>query len=152
MRIPMPSFIVGLSAFQKICFAKPYSHGLEIAAILAKIISGTPPISLPMTDIFNRFSLHAAKFNGQVWLCLGIIWLVVLACAITSIYMQPFSVRQRRFWILTVIFAPLLGVLAYLPFSFRREQLAQLFFIRSQRDRSSRHATSPIRIAGGRKA
>ena len=104
-----------------------------------------------MSDIFSRFSLHAAKFNGQVWLCLAVIWLVVVGCAITSIHAQPFSARQRKFWISSVVFIPLLGVLAYLPFSFRREQLAQLFFIRLQRDRNSKHAPKPERLAGGRK-
>ena len=105
-----------------------------------------------MTDIFSRFSLHAAKFNGQVWVCLAVIWLVVLACAITSIYTQSFSARQQRFWISIVVFIPLFGVLAYLPFSFRREQLAQLFFIRSQRDRNPKHTTTSSRSMGGRKA
>ncbi len=104
-----------------------------------------------MSDIFSRFNLHAAKFNGQVWLCLAAIWLVVLGCAITSIYTQPFSSRQRKLWLSTVVCIPLLGVLAYLPFSFRREHLAQLFFIRLQRDRNSKHATMSGRSTGGRR-
>ena len=105
-----------------------------------------------MSEILNRFSFHAAKFNGQVWTCLGLIWLLVLACTLTSIYAQPFSARQRKFWIVTVIFVPLLGVLAYLPSSFRREHLAQLFFMRSQRDRHHKHAAAPSRFTGGPKA
>lgn len=104
-----------------------------------------------MSDIFNRFSLHTAKFSGQVWLCLAVIWLVVLGCAVSSIYAQPFSPRQQKFWISMVIFIPLLGVLAYLPFSFRREQLAQLFFIRAQRDRNSKPAAASTRFTGGPK-
>lgn len=105
-----------------------------------------------MSELFNRFSLHAAKFNDQVWICLAIIWLVVLACALTSIYAQPFSARQQKFWVTTVVLIPLLGVLAYLPFSFRREQLAQLFFIRLQRDRPKKGASASTRSAGGRSA
>ena len=112
---------------------------------------GSPYSIISMSDIFSRFSLHAAKFNGQVWLCLAVIWLVVLGCAITSIYAQPFSARQQKFWISAVVFIPLLGVLAYLPFSFRREQLAQLFFIRLQRDRNIKHASKSNRFTGGRK-
>lgn len=104
-----------------------------------------------MSEIFNRFSLHAAKFNTQVWICLAVIWLIVLGCAITSIHAQAFSARQRRFWISAVVFIPLLGVLAYLPFSFRREQLAQLFFIRLQRDKNGRHGPTPGRFTGGRR-
>lgn len=105
-----------------------------------------------MSDIFSRFSLHAAKFNGQVWICLALIWLVVLGCAITSIHAQPFSSRQQKFWISAVVCIPLLGVLAYLPFSFRREQLAQLFFLRQQRDRSGKPAATASRFTGGRRA
>lgn len=104
-----------------------------------------------MSDIFSRFSLHAAKFSGQVWICLAVIWLIVLGCTITSIYAQPFSARQRKFWVFAVVFIPLLGVLAYLPFSFRREQLAQLFFIRLQRDRNSKHSAPAGRFTGGRR-
>jgi hypothetical protein len=104
-----------------------------------------------MSEILNRFSLHAAKFGTQVWLCLAVIWLVVLGCTITSILAQSFSPRQQRFWMAVVIGIPLFGVLAYLPFSFRREQLAQLFFIR-QKDRPKKPAASPNRSAGGRVA
>lgn len=105
-----------------------------------------------MSEIFNRFSLHTAKFSGPVWLCLGVIWLVVLTCTVTSINAQPFSVRQQRFWMSVVIFVPVLGVLAYLPFSFRREHLAQLFFIRRQKERPKKEQISPGRSQGGRGA
>ena len=138
------------SAFRKICFAKLFFM-LLMTLRPAKKVSGCPHSIIPMSDIFSRFSLHAAKFSGQVWLCLAAIWLVVLGCAITSIYAQPFSSRQRKFWLSAVVCIPLLGVLAYLPFSFRREQLAQLFFIRLQRDRNSKHATMSGRSTGGRR-
>lgn len=109
-------------------------------------------LPLTMSEIFNRFSLHAAKFSSQVWLCLAVIWLVVLGCSIASIRAQSFSVRQQRFWLFVVICVPLFGVLAYLPFSFRREQLLQLFFIRQQKDRSKKAITVPVRNEGGRVA
>ena len=86
-----------------------------------------------MKQLFNRFEFSAAKFSGLVWLCLGIIWLLVLWCTIASIRSKPFSARQRKFWILTVCLAPVVGTLAYLPFSCRWDYLAQLFFIRVQR-------------------
>ena len=105
-----------------------------------------------MSEIFNRFSLHAAKFNGQVWLCLGVIWLIVLACTVTSIYAQPFSARQQKFWISAAIFIPVFGVLAYLPFSFRREHLAQLFFIRLQKERPKKSTATLDRSQRGRGA
>lgn len=83
-----------------------------------------------MSEILNRFSLHAAKFHGQVWVCLATIWLIVLFCTISSILAQPISARQKKFWILTVCLAPVLGTLAYLPFACRWDYLAHLFFFR----------------------
>lgn len=125
---------------------------LELSSILEN--GHLPPQTLPfqMSEIFNRFSLQAAKFNGQVWLCIGVIWLIVLACTIASIREQPFSIRQQRFWIFAVIFVPIFGLLAYLPFSFRREQLAQFFFIHSQRDRPKKGVSAASRSEGSRTA
>jgi len=102
-----------------------------------------------MSELAYQFSLHAAKFTGQVWVCLGVIWLVVLACAFTSIQAQPFSARQQKFWISVVVFVPILGVLAYLPFSFQREHLAQLFFIRLKQDRPKKAASTATGSGGG---
>ena len=59
---------------------------------------------------FNRELLH-------IFLAV-IIWLVVLGCAISSIYSQPkLSPRARRLWVLAVLALPLIGLLAYIPFS-----------------------------------
>ena len=106
-----------------------------------------------MTEILSRFSLHSAKFGVQVWLCLAVVWLTLLACAITSIYAQPFSARQQKFWLCAVVFVPLFGLLAYLPFSFRRDQIAQFFFLRSPKNRNTKQNESPAssRFTGGRK-
>jgi hypothetical protein len=46
---------------------------------------------------------------------------VVWAC-INSILSQPFSSRQRTFWIVVVIALPLVGALAYLPYSTRKDE------------------------------
>ena len=96
--------------------------------------------------------LHAAKFSGQVWLCLAGVWLVVLACTVASIYAQAFSPRQQKFWLAVVIFVPVLGILAYLPFSFRREQLAHLFFMRQQKPRGKKGLITASLPGGGRGA
>jgi hypothetical protein len=58
------------------------------------------------------------------------IWLAILLCTISSILGQPFSRRQRVFWILMVTLVPVLGMLAYLPFSIRRDELPTAFLIR----------------------
>jgi len=94
-----------------------------------------------MSEILNRFSLEAAKFNGQVFLSLLVIWVCIVCCAIISINSQSFSERQRRYWIWTVVGLPLLGLLAYLPFSIRREDLPQVFLMKIQKDRAMRKDT-----------
>jgi hypothetical protein len=70
-----------------------------------------------MREALNRFSLDAVKFNSQMLLCLIAIWLVVIGTTISSIYSQPFSKKQRMFWILLVVCLPVVGLLIYLPFS-----------------------------------
>jgi hypothetical protein len=70
-----------------------------------------------MSESLNRFSLEAVKFNDQMLICLIAIWLVVVGTAISSIYSQPFSKKQRLFWVLMVICLPIVGTLVYLPFS-----------------------------------
>ena len=106
-----------------------------------------------MSEIFSRFSLHAAKFHGQVWVCLAAIWLVVLYCTIASINGQSFTTRQRKLWILVVCLVPVAGALAYLPFSCRWEDFSQLFLFRSKRNEPpTGHGNAksrPKRIRGG---
>ncbi len=70
-----------------------------------------------MSDILNRFSLDAAKFNSQILICLVLVWLVVLGTAVSSVMSRPFTKKQRVFWILLMLFVPVFGLLAYLPFS-----------------------------------
>jgi len=86
-----------------------------------------------MRELLTRFSLDAIKFNGQVLACLLIIWAVVLACSISSILGQNFDRRRRLFWIVFVIAVPVAGLLAYLPFSFKREELPYLLQNRSSK-------------------
>ena len=107
-----------------------------------------------MSELLNRFSFQASKFNAQIAACFSVLWLVVLWCVVASILAQPFSPRQRLFWIAVVVFVPLFGVLAYLPFSFKREDLPQFFAMKTQKDRqkkaSKKVASKPS--SGGRPA
>ncbi|MCX8089760.1 MAG: hypothetical protein N3I86_02335 [Verrucomicrobiae bacterium] len=80
-----------------------------------------------MSELLNRFSFDAAKFNAQTALCMLIIWLMVLGCAIWSIRSQSFTSRQRWFWILTVVCLPGIGVLFYLPFSLGKDRLPAFY-------------------------
>jgi len=96
-----------------------------------------------MPHLLNRFNLHAAKWNGWTAFNLLFIWMLVLACVISSIVAQPFDRKQRIFWIAVVILLPGIGTLAYLPFAFRKEDLPQIF------QRKSKHSRSRFRKSSG---
>ncbi len=103
-----------------------------------------------MSELLHRFSLQSAKFSPQVIIAALLIWLTVLVCAVTSIMGQPFSKRQRMFWLAVVVFVPLIGVLAYLPFSFRKEELPHAFLMK--KDRPKRPDRRKPSLPGGRGA
>lgn len=105
-----------------------------------------------MSEILNRFSLEAAKFNGQVLLSLFLIWVLIVVCAVFSINSQGFSDRQRRLWIWIIFCIPLLGVLAYLPFSIRREDLPQVFLMKAHKNRVTPDKAGVTRHLGDRSA
>lgn len=56
-----------------------------------------------------------------VWWMVGFIWLLVVICALTSIAGRRFSRRAKVMWAALVVGVPLLGLLAYLPFSLNQE-------------------------------
>ncbi|MFN7138516.1 MAG: PLDc N-terminal domain-containing protein [Limisphaerales bacterium] len=58
------------------------------------------------------------------------VWAVVVACAIFSILSQPFSRKQQILWIIAVVALPLLGMMAYLPFSVRKDNHPLLFQVK----------------------
>src|SRR5581483_11920940 len=91
--------------------------------------------SVPMSELLNRFSIQAVKFNWQMLALVALIWLVVVGCVISSIFARPFSPRQRIFWITIVICLPLIGLLAYLPFSFRKEELPHVFLTKKKKSK-----------------
>lgn len=93
-----------------------------------------------MSELLSRFSFDTGKLTLQVLACALFIWGAVLWCAISSILSQPFSRPQRIFWLGAVILLPLAGLLAYLPFSFRREDLPHIFASRPK-DRLKRVVT-----------
>jgi len=96
-----------------------------------------------MIEIFNRFSLHAAKFDYQVWVCLFGIWLIVLATTIASINSQKLTPKKRQFWIVIVCALPIFGTLAYLPYSCHWAHLAELLFMKVSPSREKLAAASP---------
>jgi hypothetical protein len=97
-------------------------------------------------ELFNRFSLEAIKFNSFVLLAMIAAWLVVVCCAVSSIRARPFSARQKLFWVVFVVAVPLVGVLAYLPFSFNREDLPDILLGKGHSKHSKRSSSSPRQL------
>jgi uncharacterized membrane protein YhdT len=91
-----------------------------------------------VSELLNRFSFSTAKWDNTIAICLLAIWVIIVICAISSVRAQGFSDWGRRFWIAVIVVVPVLGLLAYLPFSFRREDLPAHMALRSSRDRSKR--------------
>jgi hypothetical protein len=102
-------------------------------------------------ELTSRFSLDAIKFNAFVLFGMIAVWVVVLVSAIFSILSKPFSRRQKLFWIVFTIAAPPLGVLAYLPFSFNREDLPDLLFGRKHRKHAKRTKPAVRRLPEAKK-
>jgi hypothetical protein len=77
-------------------------------------------------DYIQRFNLDGLKFNNQMLACMVLIWAAVLGCALASLNEQPMTRKQRLFWIVLITGFPMIGVLLYLPFSFRLESYPSL--------------------------
>lgn len=102
-----------------------------------------------MSELFSRFHFQESSLTFQVWAAAALIWFAVMVCTISSILGQPFSPRQRFVWIVIVAAIPLLGLLAYLPFSIRRDELPTAFLMRGQsktRDKKSGKTPPTITI------
>ncbi|HEY1173757.1 MAG TPA: PLDc N-terminal domain-containing protein [Verrucomicrobiae bacterium] len=91
-----------------------------------------------MRELLDRFTLDAIKFDYQVLAGMILIWLVVLACVVSSIFHQGGTRGRRIAWICVVTFVPIIGVLIYLPFSFRLENYPDLFIWRKSKGAQSK--------------
>jgi hypothetical protein len=80
-----------------------------------------------MDKFLNKIDLQAIKWDWQILTALILAWLVVLVCSISSVLNQPFDKARRTFWIFIITAIPVFGLLAYLPFSFKAEDLPQIF-------------------------
>jgi uncharacterized membrane protein YhaH (DUF805 family) len=95
-----------------------------------------------MQKLIYAFDYSSIKFNTQILLCLIGIWVVIVGCVISSINARPFSDKERRFWILLVTFVPVIGTLAYLPFSFHHDELPPFLMPRHRQNRRRKRRTS----------
>jgi hypothetical protein len=62
-----------------------------------------------------------------VLLCALALWLVVIICVVTSVLSQPFTSKQKKTWIMAILGIPIFGLMAYLPFSIRKDNHPFLF-------------------------
>jgi len=76
-----------------------------------------------LETLFSRFDFSAPNQNWQALAAALVIWVAVLLCTLASIRSRDLPAADRRFWSLIVTLVPLLGVLAYLPFSLRRDSV-----------------------------
>jgi len=75
------------------------------------------------------------RIDSTVIICLLIIWVIVSACVISSILNQPFTKKQRFFWSVFVLAVPVIGILAYLPFSFNKEEVPDIFLMKHKKEK-----------------
>ena len=73
-------------------------------------------------------------FYPGLWVCVGLVWAVVVTCAVTSIWSRPFGRRRKALWTAVVAGVPVVGLLAYLPFSLGEELFPLLGFWRKPRN------------------
>ena len=80
-----------------------------------------------MSEILDRFSLDAIKFDMPVLVGMIMAWLIVVACAVHSIWLHSKHKQSAMMWTAFVVLCPIIGVLVFLPFSFRLEHYPDLF-------------------------
>jgi uncharacterized membrane protein YhaH (DUF805 family) len=91
-----------------------------------------------LRDLLRRlgdiFTLNSPSLGYRgIWICVAILWIVVVVCTLSSIASRPFRRSTKRLWAALVIAVPLLGVLAYLPFSVSEELFPYIGFWRKPR-------------------
>ena len=95
-----------------------------------------------ITSLTSRFSFQAMRIDSLVINILLALWLTITLCTISSILSQPFSKKQRLFWILLVVAMPLFGILAYLPFSINKDDVSDIFMMRHKKGKKRSGAGS----------
>lgn len=90
-----------------------------------------------MRDLLDRFTLDAIKFDYQVLAGMIVIWVLVLVCSIHSLMNQRMKASTRNLWIAVIVGLPIVGVLLYLPFSFRLENYPDLFIWKKSKARNA---------------
>lgn len=83
-----------------------------------------------MSELLNKFDFQNPNIDPTFLTFVGIIWAIIALCALSSIISRPFRWWTKLFWAIVVLGAPLVGLLAYLPFSLKEELYPYLGFWR----------------------
>lgn len=88
-----------------------------------------------MSEILDRFSLDAIKFDLPILLGMIFAWLIVVGCAVQSVWIHSKSRGTAAMWTAFIVLCPIVGVLVFLPFSFRLEHYPDLFIWKKNRQK-----------------
>ena len=80
-----------------------------------------------MSEILENIGIGR---NSAVIVAALMVWMVVVACAVSSVLKQPFTRQQRIAWLAIIIGVPLFGLMAYLPFSIQKGDHPLLFQVK----------------------
>lgn len=75
------------------------------------------------SNFLQRFDFSDPSVTGEVLFFVAVVWVVVVACAVWSIFLRMRSWPARLFWIAMVVALPLVGLVLYLPFSLDHDAL-----------------------------
>jgi hypothetical protein len=76
-----------------------------------------------LTSFLNKFDFSNPRISGEILFFVALIWCIVVACAVWSIFVKMRSWPARTFWTLMVVGVPVVGLLLYLPFSMDNDAL-----------------------------
>lgn len=76
-----------------------------------------------LSNFLQRFDFSNPNVTGEILFFVAVIWLVVVSCTIWSICVRTRGWAARLFWIAAVVALPVVGVVAYLPFSMDHDAL-----------------------------
>ncbi len=85
-------------------------------------------------------AFYTSNINAQNFLVVAAIWLLVAGTGVASVLSRHIPKSSKKFWILVILLFPLIGLLAYLPFSLEdpkavREKIVQMLRRRTLKKR-----------------
>jgi hypothetical protein len=76
-----------------------------------------------LSNFLSRFDFSHPNVTSEILFFVAILWLIVVSCTVWSVCLRMRGWPARFFWIAAVVFLPVVGVVAYLPFSMDHDAL-----------------------------